>query len=151
MERKVIEKNDSEQKEVLKEYHGVIAMIEGATEMILIEIEIGMTMDMIQGTTIEKNPEGTMIGITIGNPIDLQGIAVIEIVTVAREDDLIVVEMAVIHANTMATVVNEIVVLIKEEDYLLHQDIMIAMIEKIMATEGIRLMKGEFDFRLQYL
>ena len=135
--------SDRDPKEVPKEYHVVIVTIEGATEMILVEIEIDMTTDMIQGTMIEKNIEEMKIEITIGNPIDPHEI-VVDQGTVVNGDDLIVVEIAVIHANTMDTVANEIVVLIKEEDSPLRQDIMIAMIEKTMEIEDIHLTKGEF-------
>ena len=135
--------SDRDPKEVPKEYHVVIVTIEGATEMILVEIEIDMTTDMIQGTMIEKNIEEMKIENTIGNPIDPHEI-VVDQGTVVNGDDLIVVEIAVIHANTMDTVANEIVVLIKEEDSPLRQDIMIAMIEKIMEIEDIHLTKGEF-------
>ena len=134
--------SDKDPTEVPKEYHVVIATIEGATEMILVE-EIDMTTDMIQGTMIEKNIEEMKIEITIGNPIGPHEI-VVDQGTVVNGDDLIVVEIAVIHANTMDTVANEIVVLIKEEDSPLRQDIMIAMIEKIMEIEDIHLTKGEF-------
>ena len=133
--------SDKDPTEVPKEYHVVIATIEGATEMILVE-EIDMTTDMIQGTMIEKNIEEMKIEITIGNPIGPHEI-VVDQGTVVNGDDLIVVEIAVIHANTMDTVANEIVVLIKEEDSPLRQDIMIAMIEKIMEIEDIHLTKGE--------
>lgn len=135
--------SDRDPKEVPKEYHVVIVTIEGATEMILVEIEIDMTTDMIQGTMIEKNIEEMKIENTIENPIDPHEI-VVDQGTVVNGDDLIVVEIAVIHANTMDTVVNEIVVLIKEEDSPLRQDIMIAMIEKTMEIEDIHLTKGEF-------
>ena len=126
----------------------VIAMIEGATETIQVEIEIGMMMDMIQDTTIEKNLGDTKIEIMVGNPTDHLEIAAIEIVTVARGDDLIAVEMAlVIHVNTMDTVENEIVVLIKDEDNL-RQDITIVMTEKIMVIEDTHLTKGKLLFTL---
>ena len=135
--------SDKDPKEVLKEDHVVIATIEGATEMILVEIEIGMTMDMIQDTMIEKNTEEMKNEIIIGNLIDPHEI-VVDHATVVNEDDLIEVEIAVIHANTMDTVENEIEVLIKEGDSPLHQDIMKAMNEKIMVIEDTPLMKGEF-------
>lgn len=135
--------SDKDPKEAPKEDHVVIATIEGATEMILVEIEIGMTMDMIQDTMIEKNIEEMKSEIIIGNLIDPHEI-VVDHATVVNEDDLIEVEIAVIHANTMDTVENEIEVLIKEGDSPLHQDIMKAMNEKIMVIEDTPLMKGEF-------
>ena len=133
---------DRDPKEVPKEYHVVIATIEGATEMILVEIEIGMTTDMIQDTMIEKNIEEMKIEIIIGNPIDRE--IVVDQGTVVNGDALIVVEIVAIHANTTDIVENEIEVLIKEGDSPLHQDIMIAMIAKIMGIEDTHLMKGKF-------
>ena len=118
----------------------VIAMIEDATEMITVEIEIGMTTDMIQDTMIEKNLEEMKTGIIIGIPTDHLGI-VADHGTVVNGDVQIVSEMAVIHANIIDTVENEIVVLIKEGD-ILHQDIMMALIEKITEIEDTHLMKG---------
>ena len=134
--------SDRDPNEVPKEYHVVIATIEGATEMILVEIEIGMTTDMIQDTMIEKNIEEMKIEIIIGNPIDRE--IVVDQGTVVNGDALIVVEIVAIHANTTDIVENEIEVLIKEGDSPLHQDIMIAMIAKIMGIEDTHLMKGKF-------
>ena len=135
--------SDRDPKEVPKEYHVVIVTIEGATEMILVEIEIDMTTDMIQGTMIEKNIEEMKSEIIIGNLIDPHEI-VVDHGTVVNGEDLIEVEIVVIHANTMDTVENEIEVLIKEGDSPLHQDIMITMNEKIMVIGDTPLMKGEF-------